>query len=667
MTEEWKNALRTKRKYAGKFAKDRTAENLELKRKYRNIATRERRKAIRAYWYKKTEELKSRPDKFYDTFKPFIGSKSKEPTAIYLKTNEHNVVKDQKEVAETLATYFTNVALDIGGDHVNNLTEEDHSEHSSVRSIREAYKENDFDFKLFSVPEVQQALQKINSKKSSGWDLGISPKLLKSVAKGTAVSLTNLYNNCIEQGEWPNAWKMGEWTPAFKKGDRQDTKSYRPITSLIAVDKIFEQLLCNQVTCHYDKTLYYRMTAYRKKHSCETTLLALIEDWKLAADTKQLVYILSTDMSKAFDSLSHSLTTKKLEAYGFGRRSLGLIRSFFENRQNRVKLGEITSDWIKTKRGCPQGSSFGPLLWNMFQNDLPSHVKDANLTMYADDHQMYAKGTDHETVGRSLKIHGRQALTWYSKNYLKANPDKFHSLIINPRKLDKNKSDTVLNIDDTDIIKTEKIKLLGVYIDDKLEFTEHIRELCIKASQKVGVLSRLRNLIPCKAKLLLYKTFILPHLTYCHLTWQFCRSSDKRKLERIQERALRAIYKSHSETYKELLGRADLPTLYNRGLQDTATLMYKVKNGLAPENVSALFVRKRSTHSLRNSDFVLPRFDTKRYGKHCIRYLGPLLWTKLSKDLKNSPTVATFRTKIRKLTLSDYIENNSNCCKLCSA
>ena len=166
----------------------------------------------------------------------------------------------------------------------------------------------DFDFKLFSVPEVQQALQKINPKKSSGWDSRISPKLLKSVAEGTAASLTRLYNNCIEQGEWPNAWKMGEWTPAYKKGDRQDTTSYRPITSLTAVDKIFEQLLCNQVTCHYDKTLYNRMTAYRKKHSCETTLLALIEDWKLAADTKQLVYILSTDMSKAFDSLSHSLT-----------------------------------------------------------------------------------------------------------------------------------------------------------------------------------------------------------------------------------------------------------------------------------------------------------------------------------------------------------------------
>ncbi|KAL9967478.1 hypothetical protein ACROYT_G025705 [Oculina patagonica] len=76
----------------------------------------------------------------------------------------------------------------------------------------------------------------------------------------------------------------------------------------------------------------------------------------------KLLKSVAEDMSKTFDSLSHSLTIKKLEAYGFRRRSLGLMRSFFENRHNRVKSGEITSDWIKMKRGCPQGSSFGPLL-----------------------------------------------------------------------------------------------------------------------------------------------------------------------------------------------------------------------------------------------------------------------------------------------------------------
>ena len=216
---------------------------------------------------------------------------------------------------------------------------------------------------------MQRTLENINPKKSSSWDSAISPILLKSVAKGKAISLTNLYNLCIQKSEWPASWKMGEWTPVFKKGDRQDVKNYRPVTSLIALNKIFEQLLSHQITCHYDKTLYSKMTAYRKTHSCETTLLGLIEDWKQAVDSKQLVWVLSTDMSKAFDCLSHFLTIKKLEAYGFGSRFLDLMRSFFENRRNRVKLGEITSDWKLMKRACPQGSSFRSLLWNMFQND----------------------------------------------------------------------------------------------------------------------------------------------------------------------------------------------------------------------------------------------------------------------------------------------------------
>ena len=91
----------------------------------------------------------------------------------------------------------------------------------------------------------------------------------------------------------------------------------------------------------------------------------------------------------------------------------------------------------------------------------------------------------------------------------------------------------------------------------------------------------------------------------------------KRKPERIQERALRVIYKSHSDTYEKLLRRADIPSLYNRQLQDITALMYKVKHGLVPDCVSDLLVRKRSTHSLRNSGFVLPRFRITRHGKHC--------------------------------------------------
>ena len=197
------------------------------------------------------------------------------------------------------------------------------------------------------------------------------------------------------------------------------------------------------------------MTAYRKQLSCETTLLMLIEEWRLAVDRKELVTILSTDMSKAFDSLSHSLILKKLDAYGFNSSSLELIRSFFDNRLNRVKINGHMSEWRIMERGCPQGSSFGPLLWMMFQNDMAFHIPDSNLMLYADDHQLlvYVTGKTYEEVESTLVTQAQQALLWYRNNFLLANPDKFQSLTINPRNIDADKKGSVLTIANDEIMK----------------------------------------------------------------------------------------------------------------------------------------------------------------------------------------------------------------------
>ena len=144
-----------------------------------------------------------------------------------------------------------------------------------------------------------------------------------------------------------------------------------------------------------------------------------------------------------------------------------------------------------------------------------------------------------------------------------ANTEKFQCLTINPRNFDSDKQTEALQIEDQIIANTSQIKLLGVEIDDKLNFTSHISNICIKASQKVGVLLRLRNLIPCKAKLIIYKSSILPHLTYCHLVWLNCRSSDSRKIKRIQERALRAVFKV---TRPRFFGGGYHPTLKLSGI-----------------------------------------------------------------------------------------------------
>ena len=114
----------------------------------------------------------------------------------------------------------------------------------------------------------------------------------------------------------------------------------------------------------------------------------------------------------------------------------------------------------------------------------------------------------------------------------------------------------------------------------------------------------------------------MPHLTYCQLVWHFCKSSDSRKVERVQERALRAVYRNRIDSYENLLERAQLPTLLNRRLQDIAMLMYKVKNDLLPSSVTDIFSIKDSNYSLRNSDFSIPRVNTEKYGT-----LVALLWT----------------------------------------
>ena len=168
-------------------------------------------------------------------------------------------------------------------------------------------------FRNFNLNEVTRALETLNPNKSIGHDK-IPPRELKMACNVLAPSLTNIFNVCIQTSNWPEQWKRGIWVPLHKKDNHSDIKNYRSITILAAVDKVFEQLLSNQVTQFMEPYLSNCLTAYRKQNSCETTLIKLMEDWKEALDTSNVVGILSTDLSKAFDSLHPPLLLAKLKA-----------------------------------------------------------------------------------------------------------------------------------------------------------------------------------------------------------------------------------------------------------------------------------------------------------------------------------------------------------------
>ena len=160
--------------------------------------------------------------------------------------------------------------------------------------------------------------------------------------------------------------------------------------------------------------------------------------------------------------------------------------------------------------------------------------------MYADDHQIYHVGVDQAAVTFQLKDSANLATTWYDSNLLAGNLKKYQVL-----NLGFTQNDSNICVNDAEILTKDNITLLGVVLDSKPNFSEHIISICKKASQRIGVLMRLCNLIPMKSKLILFKSAILPFITYCHLVWHFCKASDTRKLERLQERGLGAVFKDN--------------------------------------------------------------------------------------------------------------------------
>ena len=321
------------------------------------------------------------------------------------------------------------------------------------------------------------------------------------------------------------------------------------------------------------------------------------------ADRKQAVGVLSTDMSKAFDSLYPSLLLEKPEAYGVSHNSVALLHSYLNDRKNRVKIGNTTSEWNTCNCGCPQGSALGPALWNSNQNDLFYESIRSQLSSYADDHQLYINGNNVGDVIQTLQRDGKTIGDWYKANHLEGNIPKYRVMVLG----NTSETSSAIEIDNVTIKRESPIQLLGVTLDEGLNFSGHISQICAKTSRRINVIVRLRKLIPLQAKLQIHKSAVLPYFNYCSLIWHFCKAGDRDTLERINERGLRAVFCEWRASYGELLSRAHMTTLLNSRLQNIAIFMYKIKNKLLPVNILEIFPGATTSYKLRNNDFFIPR------------------------------------------------------------
>ena len=242
-----------------------------------------------------------------------------------------------------------------------------------------------------------------------------------------------------------------------------------------------------------------------------------MEKLNTSLDKNQKVGIFMMDLSKAFDCISHELLIAKLYAHGFGKKSLKLMYCYLNKRKQRVKINSTYSSWKdiwKDICGVPQGSVLGPLLFNLFINDLFYFIKDSDICNCADYNTLSLADCNVDKIIHNLENEIKILVDWFKSNGFVLNGDKCQFLLIEMSKCMSTDTRSI-KIGSKEITECKKDKLRGVTIDKHINMVEHIQKICKQASNKLHAPARISNLLDVRKRKILMKSFVISQFYYC--------------------------------------------------------------------------------------------------------------------------------------------------------
>ena len=616
---------------------------------WRNKTIKMIQKAKRIQYQTFLDNNKNNPSSIYKIFQEVGAGKGlrKQSTIGSVKVGD-TFIEDSTGIANEFNDFFVNVASKLKEPVTN-------TDHTKLKEFCQTKLPEDAKFIIPSIQKekVLKFLSTIDINKATGSDM-IGPRLLKVAAPYIADEVTFICNHSIINSVFPSKWKEAKVTPLFKNGPHEEVNNYRPISILPVLSKVLEKHVHESLSefLHTYNLLHKTQSGFRTQHSCETALVNMIDLWMNAIDSGKMVGVVLVDFKKAFDLVDHQILIDKLKIYGIKDEALSWFNTYLTNRKQQVAINNCKSDFKQISYGVPQGSILGPLLFLLFINDLPLYTSNVFTDLYADDTTLYDVQDSMEQIENNLQSSLNNLQIWCRNNGMILNSSKTKVMLVTTyqkrQRLTNDHLDLTYNKESLNMISNDKI--LGVFVDNNLTWSNHIKHLTKKIASSIWLLSKIKKFLSQAHRVQFYKSYIQPHIDFCNIVWGSSSESNKLKIFRLQKRACKVILDYNVDDSIEAMNSLKIMSIYDRLYLRKAKFMFKVYNNIAPAYISENFTLRNNENTniqLRSSSagcFIPPKPRTECF-KQSLRYSGCLIWNSLPKEVKNAQTISTFHNR----------------------
>lgn len=451
--------------------------------------------------------------------------------------------------------------------------------------------------------EMTNTIMILKNKSSKGVD-GISNKILKRLPNLISI-LTILGNRIFSEGIFPVCLKKGIIKLKYKGGNFDDVKSYRPITIVSSISKLFEKLIFNRMWSFIKKNnmINPKQFGFCKGLSTEDAILHIIAKIESSLNNGGYALALSLDIAKAFDTVSHSLLLAKLEMMGFRGVCLHLLRSYLSNREVCSEINNVQSGFLQITKGVPQGSILGPLLFILFTNDIHRCEGDGEIVLYADDNFSMVTGDDFHCLKLQFEKWIKKIVHWYDINGLRLNKKKSKFIIFGKTRqlsqipvVEKN-----IEVGGEIISAVQDLTYLGLKINCSLSWLPHILDKQKNLQKFLPTLYRLRKILDRNTLFLIVKVIMIPSLEYCIGVYGNTFMGFLRGLNLLLKKAVRIVaYYKPTKSVSQLMKEQDIWNIYQIYFLHMVGRLTRIVNG--ERNESKLQLKKESrsdAYSLR--------------------------------------------------------------------